>query len=370
MFIKYQTKKNIGNQSNYKSGFQSDTCSEGFLFDGMSDKDVVVNDDLSSDGSSFIQRGPPSARSSIRGSVKSKNNNNRVQVINDDFDSDCESIEALHPTNVLEINEDIEEIEKHELIKKRKANVYDLMGLQSEKHMHFKEINSILRIYQKENKQMNRIGNRQTIEIDIKNADSKQFYSENVKIYSNRMVKDHIMVMYEGLLYIIQIDDITKKLTLMMPPLRFLDEVQKVVYSESFENYLALRLRDMRKTQGSRDNIILQLQDREIFADFVMEYAEREEDEIIFEQNEEFSMIVNSSPVWFSFQDVEQAKKQSMLKQFVNQDMTGFLEHKQNKALNLLKMIFAKNANWDSKYFALKGLKIYIYKGQKYNKPT
>jgi hypothetical protein len=34
----------------------------------------------------------------------------------------------------------------------------------------------------------------------------------------------------------------------MMPPLRFLDEVQKVVYSETFENYLALRLRDMRKT--------------------------------------------------------------------------------------------------------------------------
>ena len=104
---------------------------------------------------------------------------------------------------------------------------------------------------------MNRIGNRQTIEIDIKNADSKQFYSENVKIYSNRMVKDHILIMYDGLLYIIQIDDITKSLTLMMPPLRFLDEVQKVVYSEKFENYLALRLRDMRKTQGSRDNIIL-----------------------------------------------------------------------------------------------------------------
>ena len=101
-----------------------------------------------------------------------------------------------------------------------------------------------------------------------------------------------------------------------------------------------------------------------------MEFAEREEDEIIFEQNEEFSMIVNSSPVWFSFQDVEQAKKQSMQKQFVNQDMTGFLEHKQNKALNMLKMIFSKNANWDTKYLTLKGMKIYIYKGQKYNKPT
>jgi len=49
--------------------------------------------------------------------------------------------------------------------------------------------------------------------------------------------------------------------------------------------------------------------------------------------------------------------------------MTGFLEQKQNKALNLLKMIFTKNANWDTRYFALKGLRIYVYKGQKYNKP-
>lgn len=41
-----------------------------------------------------------------------------------------------------------------------------------------------------------------------------------------------------------------------------------------------------------------------------MEYAEEEEDEILFEANEEFSMIVNSSPVWFSFADVERLKKQ------------------------------------------------------------
>jgi hypothetical protein len=40
-----------------------------------------------------------------------------------------------------------------------------------------------------------------------------------------------------------------------------------------------------------------------------MEYAEDEEDEILFEANEEFSMIVNSSPVWFSFADVERCKK-------------------------------------------------------------
>lgn len=104
----------------------------------------------------------------------------------------------------------------------------------------------------------------------------------------------------------------------MIPPLRFLDEINKVVYSEKYENYLSLRLRDMRKTQGSRDNIIIEVSDRELFADFIMEYAESEEDEIIFEQNEEFSMIVNSSPVWFSFDDFEQAKKNEMKRQFVN----------------------------------------------------
>lgn len=38
------------------------------------------------------------------------------------------------------------------------------------------------------------------------------------------------------------------------------------------------------------------MNDRELFADFVIEYAEREEDEIIFENNEEFSVLVNSSP--------------------------------------------------------------------------
>lgn len=194
-------------------------------------------------------------------------------------------------------------------------------------------------------------------------ADEKQFYSESIKIYNNRLTKSHFMIMYLGLLYLIQVDEVTKKLSLMIPPLRFLDEINKVVYSEKYENYLSLRLRDMRKTQGSRDNIIIEVSDRELFADFIMEYAESEEDEIIFEQNEEFSMIVNSSPVWFSFDDFEQAKKNEMKRQFVNQDLTGFLEHKQNKAINYFKMMFQKNANWETKYFALKGLKLYIYKG-------
>lgn len=60
--------------------------------------------------------------------------------------------------------------------------------------------------------------------------------------------------------------------------------------------------------------MIFELKDRELFADFVMAYAEQEEDEIIFEANEEFSMIVNSTPVWFSFDDIERCKKQDIAK--------------------------------------------------------
>ena len=71
----------------------------------------------------------------------------------------------------------------------------------------------------------------------------------------------------------------------------------------------------MRKTNG-RDHVIFELKDRELFADFVMDYAEQKDDDIIFEANEEFSMMINSTPVWFSFGDIERCKKQDASKQF------------------------------------------------------
>jgi len=38
-------------------------------------------------------------------------------------------------------------------------------------------------------------------------------------------------------------------------------------------------------------------------------FAEAEEDEVIFEANEEFSMLENSCPIWFSFDDVDRCKR-------------------------------------------------------------
>ena len=99
-----------------------------------------------------------------------------------------------------------------------------------------------------------------------------------------------------------------------------------------------------------------------------MEYAEKEEDEIIFEQNEEFSMIANSSPVWFSFEDVERSIKTKEGKnQFKTKDLTGFLEQKSSAGINLgtiFKMMMTKSANWVQKYFALQGFKLFVYQDQ------
>ena len=84
-----------------------------------------------------------------------------------------------------------------------------------------------------------------------------------------------------------------------------------------------------------------------------MDYAEKHDNEVVFEQNEEFSMIINQSPVWFSFDDVERYKKLEIRRQFKSQDTTGFLEMRQNKAINYFKMMFSKNANWSQRYLAL-----------------
>lgn len=52
-------------------------------------------------------------------------------------------------------------------------------------------------------------------------------------------------------------------------------------------------------------------------------------------------MIINLSPVWFSFEDVEKSKKEQALLLKNNQfDLKGFLEIKENSAVNIFKSLF------------------------------
>lgn len=119
------------------------------------------------------------------------------------------------------------------------------------------------------------------------------------------------MIIFEGIVYLVQYNGTGKgkSASLFCPPFDFLMDVSKIIYSEVHQKYIALKLNDVRSTNGARDHLVIQICDRELFADFLMAYAEEQDDEVIFEQNEEFSMIINRSPVWFSFEDVERYKK-------------------------------------------------------------
>jgi hypothetical protein len=240
-------------------------------------------------------------------------------------------------------------------VEKRAANQYDLLGLQKETHEFYDQIRDIREKSHEETMKRRGLGKREHKGmvlklVEFKDAAENALYSEAIKVYFNRKITEALLVLFEGLLFLFQLDDSKSKVTLMFRPFSFLDDVQKVIYSEKYEKYLALKLADLRKTEGNRDHLIVELTDRELFADFVMEYAEKEEDEVIFEQNEEFSMIADSSPVWFSFEDVERCNKTRDSKnQFKNQDLTGFLEHKASLGINIgaiFKMMVSQKANW------------------------
>lgn len=74
-------------------------------------------------------------------------------------------------------------------------------------------------------------------------------------------------------------------------PFNFLDDITKIIYSERHTRYLAFKLRDLRKF-GDSDHLVIEIANRELLADFMMEHAEKLEDDVIFELNEEFSMLV------------------------------------------------------------------------------
>lgn len=113
-------------------------------------------------------------------------------------------------------------------------------------------------------------------------------------MYVNKQFKDVLLVMFKGYLYIFQNQN--NIYNMIVKPISLLDDVNRIIYSEHKEQYLALKIRDMKKQDNKFDHLILMVKNRELFADFVILYADQEDDEIIFENNEEFSIIINSTP--------------------------------------------------------------------------
>lgn len=309
-----------------------------------------VFDDVNKSKMSFV------AGSNKGSFVGGQSRKERVQVVTD-FDSDDESIANINQNDLAQINQHIGELEELELIKKRQNNVYDLLGLQRGQH----ELNNLIdEIIAAEDKARDRKPSP-----SVQYSAPKSVYSEAVKLYVNKTLKEALLVVYNGIMYFVAADPAQ---ALQVKPFHFLDEVSKIIYCEQFPNYLAVKLRDMKK-HGYRDHVIFEVGNKDLLVDYLVEFAEGEEDDIIFEFNQEFSMLVNSAPVWFNFEDIERHKKeQAKLLKTGSDNFSGFLEIKSNSALNIIKGLLNKSL-WNSRYCVIKNSKLFVYRGAKDKSP-
>ena len=113
--------------------------------------------------------------------------------------------------------------------------------------------------------------------ISLDKAPHQSFFAENIRIYSNKCLNQAYLILFEGLCYVIR-----SEMTFFVQPFKFDSDMEKIVYSDQHDNYLALKLKDVRKF--SRDHIIFESINRELFADYIMDYCERKNlDEVPFE---------------------------------------------------------------------------------------
>jgi len=94
--------------------------------------------------------------------------------------------------------------------KRREHNDYDLMKIQTRGDNLSKFVNTL-------------------VKVKLEESPKKSVYSEMIKVYINRMLKEVMLVVYDSLMYFIQKDQTQK---LQFNPINFLTDVTKIIYSE------------------------------------------------------------------------------------------------------------------------------------------
>jgi hypothetical protein len=78
-----------------------------------------------------------------------------------------------------------------------------LVGLADPNHFNYKKVEDILVKHYNERAQESGLKNRSTKLVPLKDAKEKSFYSEIVKVYMNRTLKESILLIYQGTIYFI-----------------------------------------------------------------------------------------------------------------------------------------------------------------------
>ena len=104
----------------------------------------------------------------------------------------------------------------------------------------------------------------------------------------------------------------------ILPPFDFLTSVFKMIYSEVYEKFFALKVKEIQKMRS--DHVIFVIEDRDLMAEFIIQIAEVHGGDINFEMNEDFSILYRDlTPTWFSFSDINKIiRNQNKKQDFAN----------------------------------------------------
>lgn len=178
---------------------------------------------------------------------------------------------------MVELNKEIQEQEREEFLRKRQQNNYDLIGLGKQTHPAYAKIHRLLKTFHANaiKKGDKRFAGKS--EVSLKDAEPQTYYAENVKIYANKALRSAYLVVYDGIVYFMLVQEQVSQInySFFIEPFSLLDDLDRIIYSDTHEHYLAMRISDIRKVNGVRDHIVFETCDRELLADFVMDYADK-----------------------------------------------------------------------------------------------
>lgn len=174
----------------------------------------------------------------------------------------------------------------------------------------------------------------------------RQFLSFAV-IQKNSTITNVVLVVRKGIIYILN-----QCASEILQQVNTLKDIMKLMISQQRENLGAIKLKHM---VDGYDHVIFKIKNRDDFIQYVLEYAQDNDQEINFDNIEQFQILEKNKPTLFKFCEFfierETVMQSSPREQKEAQKLQGFLSVWDNR----MKM-------WVDKCLILEGTILYVYK--------
>jgi len=145
-------------------------------------------------------------RGSVRGSVRSGSKAGaRVQQISD-FDSESQgSIVGMTDNEMNELNENIQELEKQQLVDLKELAEFDSLKLKEGKYVHEKFVHEFMQSFHKQNQQKLGLHGSKTKFKKPKDARNELLLTQRIKVYQSKALIDCDIFLYHGMVFIFKV---------------------------------------------------------------------------------------------------------------------------------------------------------------------